>query len=350
MDYIQRLWRSIVIFLLGIFLTACSGMLYTSIDVLRPAKISFPEDVNHLLIVNNSLPQPHTYGHTTELYNEIRKTISIETDSLALFSLASLSEAMAEKEFFGSIHLMHESVKTDSNFSDASYPDKDYLNDLAQKETADGIIALNRILVNDKIGELYDTDQSTYIAYLEAIYDYNWSVHFPDKNQIYSFAAKDTVYWESESYYRQRAIDGLPDRRNALIDGALISGRRSVSKFIPYWEQSDRYFFKFQDKKLKQGFDAVYVKNWDAAIMIWKDLLGTTSNKSKKIKAAHNLSVLYEIKGDIQQAYDYSSRAMEVYMDILLFDYRSLLFIVDQHESLKARLAEMNLLNKQLGN
>ncbi|HPM09415.1 MAG: DUF6340 family protein [Paludibacter sp.] len=350
MDHIQSFLQSIVIFLLGIFLTACSGMLFTSIDVLRPAKVNFPEDVNHLLIVNNSRPQPHTYGHTTELFDESNEAVSIETDSLALFSLASLSEAMAEKEFFSSIHLMHESIKKDSSFSEVTYPDRDYLVDLCRKEGAEGIISLNRIIVNDKLGELYDMSQALYIAYLEAIYDYNWSVHFPAKNQIYSFAAKDTVYWESESYYRERAVNGLPDRRDALIDGALISGRRSVSKFIPYWEQSDRYFFKFQDKKLKQGFDSLYVKNWDAAIDIWTDLLEKTSRKSKKIKTAHNLSVLYEIKGDIQQAYDYSNQAMDVYMDILLFDYRSILFVVQQNEFLRKRLAEMSLLNKQLGN
>jgi len=350
MDHIQSFLRSIVFLLFGIFLTACSGMLFTSIDVLRPAKVNFPEDVNHLLIVNNSFPQPHTYGHITEMFDESRETISIETDSLALFALASLSEAMAEKEFFASIHLMHESIKKDSSFSDVTYPDRDYLIDLCRKEGAEGIISLNRIIVNDKFGELYDMEEATYIAYLEAIYDYNWSVHFPDRNQIYSFAAKDTVYWESESYHRKRAIDGLPDRRDALIDGALISGRRSVSKFIPYWEQADRYFFEFQDKKLKQGLDSVYLKNWDAAINIWTDLLEKTSQKSKKIKTAHNLSVLYEIKGDIQQAYDYSNQAIDFYMDIMLFDYQSILFIVEQNESLRKRLAEMSLLNKQLGN
>lgn len=340
--------RIVIILVSAILLSSCSGMLYTTIDVLRPAKVSFPTEVNHLLIVNNAVPQPKTYGHKTVLFNENQKSNTIDADSLPVFALASFAESVLEKEFFSSVNLEHQTINKGDFFS-VSLPETSQLKDLTEKYGANGIIALNRILVHDQLGEIYNQENASFIAYLEARYEYNWSIHFPSKNHVFSLVTKDTVYWESESYSRQRAMNGLPDRRDALIDGALITGKRVVGQFIPYWEQADRYLFDMTDKIFKSGLDSVYVKNWNGAILIWEGLMKSTRNQSKRSKIAHNLSVLYEINGDIKQAYDYSSKALETFLNTTIFDYRQVMFVVDQNGILKARLDELELLNKQLG-
>ncbi|MDD4198833.1 MAG: DUF6340 family protein [Paludibacter sp.] len=349
MRCLKNIYRYVGILIAGVLLTSCSGMLYTSIDVLRPAKVSFPIDVNHLLIVNNTVPQPPAYGHKATLFNENQRTVVVETDSLAIFALASFSESVIEKEFFSLVDLVHESKNKGSDFFTVGSPDQGVLKSLADEYDAHAIIALNKILVHDDLGELYDQENNSFIAYLEAKYEYNWSIHFPLKNQMFSVITKDTVYWESESYGRQRALNGLPDRRDALIDGALISGRRVVNKFIPYWEKVDRYLFSLSDKTFKKGLDSVYVKEWDGAIKVWEGLLVTVRGQSKKAKIAHNLSVLYEIKGNIKQACDYSNQALEAFLNATIIDYRQLMFVAEQNEILKVRLDEINLLNKQLG-
>ena len=341
--------RTFLVLITGVVFTSCSGMLYTTIDVLRPAKVSFPVDVNHLLIVNNTISQPASYGHKTELINEKQRNVSVDADSLPVFALASFAESVLEKEFFSTVNLVHESRNSGDNFFTVALPDNDTLKVLTDKYGANGLIVLNRLMVHDQLGEIYNQETASFIAYLEARYEYNWSIHFPSKNHVFSLTTKDTVYWESESYSRQRAFDGLPDRRDALIDGALITGQRVVNKFIPYWEQADRYLFELSDKKFKSGMDSVYVKDWDGAIRIWNDLIQNMKNQSQKGKIAYNISVLYEIKGDIKQAYDYSNRALETLLNAMVLDYRSLMFVVEHNEILKTRLEELELLDKQLG-
>lgn len=330
-------------------LSSCSKLLYTNIDVLRPAKISFPIETDNILILNNSLPQTPTYGHTNELFDNTQKEIQIKTDSLSIFALASFAEGMADKEFFNRITLLHESIKAGDNFLSVDYPDKSKIQELAEQEDAEAVIVLNRLLVSDKLGELYDPEYARYYAYLEAIYDYVWSVHFPDNHQIMTFNAKDTVYWEAEAYARQRALQSMPDRKNALIDGALISGDRMVDKFIPFWQEVDRYLFNFQNKKMKIGMAAFYEKKWGEAIDSWNSLLNSSKNKAIKIKTAHNLAVTHEIIGELEQAYQYSQQAIEVFMDMLLIDYRTLEIIMDYNEALKLRMQELEQINKQLG-
>lgn len=346
---LNHIYRNIILLISGVVLSSCSGMLYTTIDVLRPAKVSFPVDVNNLLIVNNAASQPQSYGHKTVLFNENQKSVTVDADSLPVFALASFAESVLEKEFFNSVNLEHQSINNKEDFFSVSLPEAKQLKELLEKYGANGIITLNRVLVHDQLGETYDEENATFIAYLEARYEYNWSIHFPIKNHIFSLVTKDTVYWESESYSRQRAMNGLPDRRNALIDGALITGKRAVNQFIPFWEQADRYLFDMSDKVFKSGLDSVYVKNWDGAVQVWTGLMKSVKNQTKKSKIAHNLSVLYEIKGDIKQAYDYSNKALETFLNATIIDYSQMMFVVEQNGVLKARLEELELLDKQLG-
>jgi hypothetical protein len=50
--------------LIGLLLfSSCTTMMYTSIDVLRPAKVSFDKNASNLLIVNNTVVQPNNIGH-----------------------------------------------------------------------------------------------------------------------------------------------------------------------------------------------------------------------------------------------------------------------------------------------
>lgn len=334
---------------ISVLFSSCAGMLYTSIDVLRPAKITFPSDIDRILIVNNTIPQPNDYGHITELFNEKQQKVIVEADSLAIFCLAAFTESINEMEFFSSVSVDINSLKKGTDFLSTSAPTEEQIAALTKATQPNGIISLDRILVNDDIAEMYNQEENTFIAYMEARYEKYWSVHFPDKHKVAKLVTKDTVYWESESYYRQRALNGLPVRKDALIDGALITGARDVSKFIPYWETVDRYFFDSRKKAFKLGMNAVYAKDWDGAITYWEDLLAKTKNDDYKAKITHNLAVVFEMKGDIAKAYAYSNQSLEMFVNVLIVNYQHFMLAVDQNNALKSRLADQKLLNRQLG-
>ncbi|MEA4936426.1 MAG: DUF6340 family protein [Paludibacter sp.] len=341
--------KNILLVLLGLFLASCSEMLYTNIEVLRPAKITFPADIDRVLIINNSKPQAHDYGHVTELFNEKKRKLNIDTDSLAIYSIASFAESVQEKEFFSSVDVTYNSIKNAGDFLSTTPPPQSEIAELAEKSQANAVISLDRILVNDNVSELFNQEENTFLAYMEARYEKHWTIHFPEKHQVLNLVTKDTVYWESESYYRQRAMNGLPVRRDALIDGALITGSRDVNKFIPYWEKVDRYFFNFKNKTFKPGMDAVYKKDWDGAISCWEKLLPNAKSETYKAKIAHDLAVAYEIKEDIEKAYEYSNKALEFFMNSIIIDYQHFMFVVEHNNMLKLRLADQKILKKQLG-
>ena len=83
-----------------VFLSSCTKLLYTSLDVLRPAKVAFNSDVNNILIINNTVPQPADIGHSTLFAFEGLKKETFNTDSLSIFCLGALKEDIESKNFF----------------------------------------------------------------------------------------------------------------------------------------------------------------------------------------------------------------------------------------------------------
>lgn len=333
----------------AVILTSCSSMLYTSLDVLRPAKVAFKSNASNLLIINNSAIQPANYGHKTALINEAIKNVAIPTDSLSLFCLGALTEDLEGKEFFSSVQLIPNSRNKSESFSKLAELNKDSVKSLCSKYNANVILSLDNIKVNDDLEEYYLYENSTFLATLELKFETTWSIHYLNGSRSNSVQFKDTVDWESESYYRKKAMSDIPNRADALIDGALTVGHNSTNRFVPYWDKVDRYFFNPRNKLMRQGMDSVYVKNWKSAISFWKKADKETDNTKIRAQATNNIAIGYEIIGDIDQALDYASKSYNLFGEMTFLDYNSLYRLTDYIKELAQRKSEINILKQQLG-
>lgn len=329
-------------------LSSCTTLMYTSIDVLRPAKVTFDKSASKLLIINNSVIQSKIVGHRNELLNEKVKNVTVNTDSLAIFCLSVVKEEFLKNDFFNSTELTINSINTSGNFSTPRTPKSDTLQALISEHGADVVLSLDKIKVADRIVEYYNEESNSFYAMLEANFESTWSVTNAKSLKSETYLFKDTIYWDAESYQRKKALSGLPDRYNALIDGALYVGQSAMKKFVPWWDKEDRYFFVNQNKGIKQGMDSVFVKNWSAAIQIWEKALLKASNP-EKAKLNHNISVAYEISGDLKKAIEYNLKASKAYESTTIINFEHY-FTIKQYElQLQERNKEVQLINKQLG-
>jgi len=340
--------KFIILFFGTVFLASCSESLYTSLDVLRPAKVAFAKNANNLLIVNNTTKQPDNLGHRTDLLDQKTKSVSIETDSIPLFCLSSLAEELDSKGFFTNVRFKQDSQNTSTNFSIINPIEKDSINQLCSANQADVVLSLDKIKVNDDISEYYLNQSSSFLGVLEVRYESYWSIHYPDTSESTQIQFKDTLFWESASYTRKDGISQLPKRMDGIIDGALYVGKKSVSRFLPYWDKADRYFYSNRNKYIKQGLDSVYTKNWKSAISSWEKALKSKSY-STQYKAANNIAVAYEISGNIDKAIEYASFAYAAIGKSYAFEYKTLIHLLEYLEELQVRQKEIKTLKEQLG-
>lgn len=332
-----------------VFLTSCTSMLFTSLDVLRPAKVAFAAQANRLLIVNNTVTQPADYGHKKQLLNDNVKNVLIPTDSLSIFCLGALTEELNGKDFFSSVQLIPNSLSTKTDFTTINMLNADSVKKLCASHQVDVILSLDKIKVNDELSEYYLAESSSYLSTLDIKFETSWSIHYPNNSEISQIQFKDTVYWEGESYTERKATSELPNRLDALVDGALSVGHKSVNRFIPYWKKVDRYLFNSGNKGMKQGMDSFYVKNWEASIGCWEKTMQKSKSSRIKAQAANNIAISYEILGDIDKALEYAVLSYYSFGKMSIVDYQTFQRIAEYVNELKQRKDDIAVLNKQLG-
>lgn len=332
-----------------VFFTSCTRLLYTTLDVLRPAKVAFAADANNLLIVNNTVNQPAEYGHKNQLLNESPKNVLIKTDSMSIFCLGALTEDIEGKDFFSSVQLIPNTINKSKEFFSTERLTDETVNKLCLSKHANVILSLDKIKVNDDLIEDYVPENSTYVSALELKFETTWSIHYLNKPNVNSIQFTDTVFWESESYYRKKAMADLPDREDALVDGALNVGHKVVNRFVPYWDKVDRYFFNPNVKLMRQGMDSVYVKNWKSAISLWEQEYNKTKSLWIQAQAANNIAIGYEITGDLDKALDYAIKAYYSIGKMTIVNYDSFARLSDYVNELAQRKNELAIIKKQLG-
>lgn len=334
-----------VSFLFITFLVSCTTRAFTSIDVLRPAEVTFNPEVKNLVIVINSVSQPENAGHIL-LKNGKEINKNVKSDSVALFCTASVRENLENKGFFNSVNLSQNNRNHSDNFYKVTPLSKNDVQQLCAMYNAEAVLSLDHIYVTDKTGTYYNVSKS-YVA-TDVSVKTTWSVHYPTYDvtpQYIQFA--DSFSWESNNNKEH------PTLYNTLVDAAIITGANVADRLIPHWEKQDRYFYTSRNSLMQQAMEAVSYNKWNKAIEIWNEILkDDRKSKNLKFQAANNMAIAHEIIEDYETAIKYVNFAIKLYPSITITDNNltfSIYKMMSYLEYLKLREEEIKLLNKQLG-
>jgi hypothetical protein len=343
--------KNLQILLLGcVLFVACStphSLLYTTIDVLRPADVVFPIEVNSLLLVNNSLQQPPTQGHSLSFLGDEAKSVSVNTDSLPLFLLSALYEELDNKGFFADNALIVNTINTGKDFSKISPITAAQVKNIAEQTGADAVLSLNKLEVTDMLSEGFNIYSEEYVLGLDVVYDSYWTLQLlGEQGSMQTLNFRDTVYWESTSVSRQRLFENFPDRYDALVDGALYVGQKMINRLVPYWEENDRYLFEIDNPLMQQGMSNIVERDWAGAIPLWQSALEQTSKPKIKALIQSNIAVAQEISGNLDAALSTITQAIENYGN---GNYKDLNTMLDLRQQLITRLKQQRLLKEQIG-
>lgn len=321
---------------------------YISIDILRPGDLTFASQVNNLLLVNNTVPQPHGFGHSITIEGQ-NNLVEQNTDSLPLFCLAAMQEDLQNIGFFSSVQLHATSTNSKGSFYALQRLSPQWVDSLCIAYGADALLALNRIAVTDQITCLFSEYAEEWSAALDVSSLSSWSLHYPHSSEVTNKHYADTLSWQTENFELQTAYAQLPDRADAEVDIALHTGAQSVKRILPAWQRTDRYFYTNNNKRLLQGMDSIPYQKWDAAFAIWNALHEDKSVVTRAYAAA-NVAVIYELKGHFEQAIQWVQKACELAHSSVAYQLKTTFLEEQQNylQQLKQRIKDEELLKRQL--
>lgn len=323
-----------------VFTSCATPRMFTTLDLLRPAEVTFEPGVKNVLIVNNSVAQPY---NNLKNVGSSKKSETIKFDSAALFCNASLRESLEAKEFFNEVKM----APTNQNKTDDYYKitplEKGKVKHLCEQYNVDALISLDHIQTSDQVGEYYDN--YSIVNAMDIKVNTTWSIHYPNNTASTHKQFTDEFSWEEPK------SKDLPNRYDALVDACILSGSNVAERMIPRWEKQDRYFFTPKKPLMEQAMDSVKTRNWKAAVSLWKQAMNQTKNFNTKFQASNNIAIAYEILGDIDNAFLYCEQAINYYPYVIilnLYNNNHIFELLDYYDFLKIRKEEIALISKQL--
>ncbi len=146
--------------------------------------------------------------------------------------------------------------------------------------------------------------------------------------------------WNTGKLTLETAIDGLLSKNAALREASYEAGIAYGRRLSPSWYRISREYYRKSkgDDVFAEGARMMEVNDWDAAK---EALLQAVDNGHRKTrgKASHNLAVVYEIEGNLEEAKVWAQAAWGKYKNKKSKDY-----LYD----LNRRINEIARVNQQL--
>lgn len=309
------------------------------IETVKPAKIILPNNINTVLLLNNSLPYP-----LGKFKNDVQEGL-FKLDTLASQQIIySVSEILKESPRFDSITIVDDIYFR--RIQDLFQPiEWNGVNKLCSQYSADALLSLEAFGIKDTIIEISYYDGYVYHTYHNLVLFVNtmWRMYLDDDKNIFEkYIQRDTIYIDEISsknkYLNALTTDyAINYFANKIAPYVSI---RVADRMAPYWQSVQRDFFVYTaNKHMKQAARYVYDNNWYKAASIWRILV---DNENYKIRAAacHNMALACEVEGKLDIAIVWLKKSLEInYTDISNTYLRQL----------KLRLSDSEILNKQFG-
>ena len=148
-----------------------------------------------------------------------------------------------------------------------------------------------------------------------------------------------TAGWKRPDTTLEGVIVRLASEEEAIYDASYHAGARYGRRILPSWQRVERKYYdkSKRDMNLATGARMMEVNDWDAAIESLQIAVESGHRKTRG-RAAHNLAVVYEIRGEHQKALEWARAAWGLYENKDSKDYPRIL---------NRRINEVELIEQQ---
>ena len=292
----------IVSLLTLVLLVRCSSTSYLEIDVLKPAEITLPENVQTLGIIDRS----HLYAPDTLLADiiddEPDEDRFQEINVVARESINGLLDVLYNSPRFSVKAMDSINLDVDDMAVSLSQYEWDQMLHLCEDSLIDALVALTMIDVYDPVN--VNMNIGGEITYTYKIMTLNsWKLYDPyNQHVIDYFQYVDTIYhYSEEDLFGMVFTNYQPDRQKYVTEASFYAGQAYGFRITPVWYSETRKFYSWAGEASKKASILASYGSWQSAASIWNI---ETENSNKKIaaKACYNMALASEVQDNLSMA------------------------------------------------
>ena len=300
----------IVLFLLT--LGSCQSLEQIPIDYLQPADLSFPPQLRKVAIVNNTSDAPDNKLITeTEKIKEGTPLISRATayaNGDPKTATESLAEEIAQQNYFDEVVICDSALRANDKLARESTLSQEEVRQLASNLGVDFIIALENLQLKATKTVRYLDEFNCFQGAVDVKVYPTVKVYLPERSRpMTTLHPNDSIFWEAI----EAATRMIPDKQ-MLEEAAAFAGTVPVKNIVPIWKKGTRYLYTGGSVPMRDA--AIYVRenSWDDAYELWRQAFEGTKNQKKKMRAALNIAVYYEMKDSLAKAEEWAEKAQQL--------------------------------------
>lgn len=322
-----------ILFIIAVthYLTACSGSKsIVSFEVLLPASITYPENVNNLGLLIRAPVSANAFSPKPPELNRDPVTVKI-LDTLVINNLKEgFFDATEETElpYFNDILLLESRRKDTIDKGNPISPE--FRKNLFQYYDLDALITLEYYAIEvDQSPFYYDFVNGEYYEF-RLISDILWRVYVNGENiPLDEYRNRDTLYYQN--YTEMEVSENLTGTK-VVRYGCYELGYNYGLRHITKWNIVNRIVFRGGNAELRAAAELTDRGEWEGALRIWRELTASDDLKIAS-KANHNIAVFYELNDDIETSLQYSSKALQLWENSYIKNYHNDLVIRFQNKS-----------------
>ncbi|NPA36743.1 MAG: hypothetical protein GXO47_07830 [Chlorobi bacterium] len=338
-----------ILFLVTLVAAGCSSYSELNYEILRPAKYSVPPEIKTVVLVDNSVVFPDTNVNVIRVGDEIVKVDTTKVQDYTKFVLNTVWEELGNRHFFDTVFIDSIHYKMISKRGPVEKLSQKQIAEICNKFGVDAIVSLDayRYTNNIKVNDMGDYEYySTYDAsaiHLWRIYDCH------SGNIMNVHLQKDTIFWEGYGNSLNQSLAGFPSFSDATHAIGSYLAYKYVDYVAPHWEEVTRRLYTSGNMNFLNATEWLNKGNWVEAEKIWNYIYRNGPEKAR-IKAALNLAVAFERKGNIKQAYEWAHKAYSILAEKEGSDNSGFKrYIIDLYTQMAVRMNEIKKLEEQLG-
>lgn len=346
-----------IFFVIMLVLTAsCTKSVY--LNVLKPAPITISKEINTIAVVNRYKPRKGTGWQNVLEGAFTGEQLWMDRDG-ALSAVNGVSQGLLQSPRFTVKSVSFELEGTGTgNFPPPLSSDE--ITKLCNELNVDALLLLESF-DSDKFSTVKQRERnqntksknesntnsnSTKNVYYEANQTINVSVGWRlyNKNTLTisdEVTLRSGLSWNKEGKTEREALSFLPVEREAIKDVGYDAGLRYASRISPTWITVTRSYYGKGSENIKQGFLRAQNNDWEGAIQFWKNEVETSNDFKIKGKAAFNMAVASEVKGELDMALMWAKKSG--------YDFKNKKGI-NYIRQIQQRIDEIKMLNEQMEN
>lgn len=296
-------------------LGGCQSVESLSIDYMLPADVSFPASLKRVAVVNNmpdtpdnQMPDEDRSGDKEKKEGEAVRFVKYYNGDASIATEA-LAEAIANENYFDEVVICDSALRAHDLTPRETSLSGEEVSALVRDLRVDLLVALENVQIRSVRKAGFSPYYNAYLGTTDVKVWPTVRLYVPNrKGPLLTVNAPDSIYWEelggNLAYVQSRLIGD----KELVRQASEFAGTLSVKHLLPSWTTAMRYYFAGGSVNMRDAAVSVRERDWETAIGLWQEAYRQKKGK-KKMQAAHNLALGYEMQDSIDLALEWELKA-----------------------------------------